>query len=106
MKPASPSFLPAVNSTLASTPVSLLFENNSAIVLERVACRGGRTEWHFCRARRAFDKIETLFSPGSVVSFYFGQRIRRLSVGSGIEDSEFERIIARDREFVIGVLED
>jgi hypothetical protein len=81
-----------------------LLAKGRAIVLERIACGGGETRWYFCRDKQSFDQIEAALTPGSVVSFYFDERIHPLSASS-TADSETEQIIAHDRELVVGVLE-
>jgi hypothetical protein len=104
MKTLPATFAAAVHSTLESTAVLALLAKGRAIVLERIACGGGETRWYFCRDKQSFDQIEAAFTPGSVVSFYFDERIHPLSASS-TADSETEQIIAHDRELVVGVLE-
>lgn len=68
-------FISAVRSALQTTCVSAALAKGHAIVLERIACGAGATRWYFCRNEDALRAIETELSPGSVVSFFFDERI-------------------------------
>lgn len=58
--------LTAVSERLATCPV---------VVLERIARGGGATRWYRCSEPKDLDTVIDLLSPGSVVSFYFDDRI-------------------------------
>ena len=60
---------------------------------------------YLCRDGRALRVIEGEFSPGSLVSFYFDDRIRRTTLTPTV-CSEIDQIAARDHDAVVGVLKD
>jgi len=105
MNAAPSTFRSLVSSALESTAVSALLAKGPAVVLERIACGAGATRWYFCRDRHALDAIQGELSPGSLVSFYFDERIRKV-VLSPLIRCEIEQISARDGDAVVGVLED
>jgi hypothetical protein len=105
MKAIPATFRSAVRSMLESTPVNGLLGKGHAIVLERIACGVGATRWYFCRDRHALAAIEGELSPGSLVSFYFDERIRKVILSPSVR-SEIEQISARDGDAVVCVLED
>jgi hypothetical protein len=72
----SDSFTSIAHSTLAMTPVGKLLETSGAVVLERIARGGGATNWYSCSGQSQLEMIEARLLPGSVVSFYFDERIR------------------------------
>jgi hypothetical protein len=45
------------------------------VVLERIAYGAGLVNWYVCAGEQEFDVIVEELSPGSVVSFYFDDRI-------------------------------
>jgi hypothetical protein len=99
------SFLALVHAALAGTPVRDLLTSNAAVVLERIARGGGRTEWYSCRGPAELEAIEGQLSPGSAVSFYFDGRVRG-SPGSPHLAADILRIIHDVGEAVVGVLAD
>ena|SRR6266581_2641195 len=105
MKTTTASFLSVARSTLESASLIALLAKGHAIVLERIACGAGATRWYFCRDAHALEAIAGELSPGSVVSFYFDERIRKVALSPSVR-SEIERISARDGDSVVGVLED
>src|SRR5215470_16023948 len=65
-----------VHTTLMKSSIGSLLKMNSAIVLERIARGGDAVNWYYCRDESSLFDVEKMLSPGSVVSFYFDQRIR------------------------------
>jgi hypothetical protein len=61
--------------TIADSPIPQLLAARAAIVLERIARGGGATQWYRCLDQTDLDAITSRLSPGSVVSFYFDDRI-------------------------------
>lgn len=68
-------FLQSVSRILDESSVRKLVEDHSAVVLERIARGGGTTRWYYCRHPADIAVLARSFSPGSVVSFYFDDRI-------------------------------
>jgi len=97
------SFKSIVHATLATTAIRDLLATKEAVILERIARGGGATRWYYCLDKNHLDSVEAQLSPGSVVSFYFDDRIRH-GLYSTEAKSNLERIIAETGEGVIGVL--
>lgn len=62
---------------ITGSPVPRLLRTRQAVVLERLARSAGATNWYHCPGRACLDAITTELSPGSLVSFYFDDRIAR-----------------------------
>jgi hypothetical protein len=84
-----------VRDRLKSTP---------AVVLERIARGGGRTEWYYCSEPDALDVIAGAVSPGSVISFYFDGRICRMR-NFALLTQEIAKTLVNEIDIVIGVLD-
>jgi hypothetical protein len=72
-----------------------------AIVLERIARGGGATSWYVLREPHDIDALAARLKPGSVVSFYFDDR---LTLGQ-LDDEARASVLAiaeRDGSAVIG----
>lgn len=74
-----------------------------AVVLERIARGGGATNWYYCSDESALSHVEQRLSPGSVVSFYFDDRIKRGSSKSDLSQTVL-RVLEREPDCVVGVL--
>jgi hypothetical protein len=61
--------------TITDSPVPRLLTSRSAIVLERIALAAGATNWYHCTDHARLAALTAYLSPGSVVSFYFDDRI-------------------------------
>lgn len=72
-----PQFRKHVHATIASSPVPERLANTSAVILERIARGGGSTNWYYCTGTAQLEALEQLLHPGSCVSFYFDERIKR-----------------------------
>jgi hypothetical protein len=94
-----------VNRALAKVGARDLLAESGAVVLERIARGGGATSWYFCKGSERLADLAKKLSPGSVVSFYFDQRIRR-AVSLGEARRDIEIAISADREAVVGLLND
>jgi len=92
-----------VHTALAATPVATLLATSDAVVLERLARGGGATNWYYCRGRRALVIVSERFRSGSVVSFYFDNRIARLADSAKVI-SKAGAVIASRGECVVGAL--
>jgi hypothetical protein len=55
--------------------VPRLLAERPAVVLERIARGGGATHWFHARSLQDLEPLSARLSPGSVVSFYFDDRI-------------------------------
>jgi hypothetical protein len=61
--------------TITDRPVPQLLRTRQAVVLERLARGGGATNWYHCPDHAHLDAITAELRPGSLVSFYFDDRI-------------------------------
>jgi hypothetical protein len=77
--------------------------SRAAVALERIARGGGATKWHYCPSSLSIEALETRFSPGSVVSFYFDDQIRNNPYSPGIKVA-VEAVIVQSGEAVVGTL--
>ena len=96
-------FVETVRDALAASPVLENLAKHEAIVLERLARGGGATNWYYCRNERSLDQIEERLRPGSVVSFYFDDRIGKLWHFEEV-CSRVDEVVAAVGECVVGVL--
>ena len=99
------SFVSTVHTALAVTPIVDRLESSGAVVLERIAAGGGETRWYYCSDRAHLEAVEAQLQPGSVVSFYFDDRIQRSLYSPEIK-SNAGKIIAETGEVIIGVLDE
>jgi len=93
----------ALRTAPAGTPVAGLLASRPALVLEHIARGGGLTKWYYCPGCLSLASVEARFSPGSVVSFYFDDRIRN-DVHSPSVQIAVEAVIARNGEAMVGAL--
>lgn len=96
-------FKSALHTALAATPIADLLASRPGVILERIARGGGATKWYYCASESALGAVEARFSPGSVVSFYFDDRIRNDAYSPGVQTA-VEAVIAQNGEAVVGVL--
>jgi hypothetical protein len=61
--------------TITDSPVPRLLATHSAIVLERLAFAAGTTNWYHCPDHARLAALTSHLNPGSVVSFYFDDRV-------------------------------
>jgi len=83
---------------------SLLLKRN-AVLLERIALSGGRTVWYYCKSPYDLDVIGERLCPGSVISFYFDDRIK-ISQFNDLVKNEINNVIKIEKECVFGFLKD
>ena len=77
LRPRDHQFFDAVvHATLAATAIPELLQARPAVVLERIARGGGATNWYHCKDAADLAVVESMLRPGSVVSFYFDDRMR------------------------------
>ena len=100
---ANGEFRAIVHAALARTRISELLASCSAVALERIARGGGATNWFYCRGLMGLEGVEGMLSSGSVVSFYFDDRIR-MSPTSPQLSAEIEKIIEVTGDAVVGVI--
>ena len=74
-----------------------------SIVLQRIARGGGATDWFVCTSEAHLHEIAAWLSPGSVVSFYFDDRIKLRRYSMQVRQ-EILRIAGEDRACVVGTL--
>jgi hypothetical protein len=96
-------FKSALHSALAATSVADLLARRPALILERVAKGGGATKWHYCPNKSSLGAVEARFLPGSVVSFYFDDRIRNDGYSPAVATA-VEAVIVQNGEAVVGTL--
>ena len=99
------SFIDIVRRALAATPIARKLATHGAVVLERVARGGGATNWFRCTDEESLDTIAGRLLPGSVVSFYFDDRLRALDTIEGARSRGGE-LLATVAEIVVGALAD
>src|SRR5215469_7465121 len=61
--------------TIVDSPVPRMLRTRPAIVLERIARGAGATNWYRCADHTRLTALTAELQPGSVVSFYFDNRI-------------------------------
>jgi len=61
--------------TIIDSPVPRLLQARPAIVLERIARGAGATNWYRCADHAHLAALAAELHPGSLVSFYFDDRI-------------------------------
>ena len=61
--------------TISDSPIPRLLTTRPAVVLERIARGGGTTNWYHCADPTQLNAVTARLNPGSVVSFYFDDRI-------------------------------
>jgi hypothetical protein len=76
-----------VRAAMAATPIPERLRERNAIVLERIAYGGGATNWYHCRDLADLASIERWLRAGSVVSFYFDDRLRWSDDRAEIEEA-------------------
>ena len=99
-------FAEIVRRTLeARGDISKQLITHAAVVLERPKHGGGATDWYFCQSEPQLRDVENALSPGSVVSFYFDNRIERQAYSPSLRPT-LEEIIADTGDVVLGFLQD
>ena len=71
-------FADLARTLIAASAVAGLLLKRPAMVLERIARGGGATHWYGLSTADDLARICEKLSPGSVVSFYFDERIEYL----------------------------
>jgi hypothetical protein len=93
----------AIRSAFSANKIDVLLSARTATVLERLSRGGGATRWYFCADKLSLEAVAAKLSPGSVVSFYFDDRIRSDLHSRRIQAS-IEEIIAKEGDAVVGTL--
>jgi hypothetical protein len=88
---------------ITDSPIPRLLRARPAIVLERIARGGGATTWFHCHNQNQLDAIAAQLHPGSVVSFYFDDRIAYRHYTPQLHQ-QMLRIIAATGDLVVGQL--
>jgi hypothetical protein len=86
-----------------TSDVERLLAQHSAVVLERIARSGGTTRWFFIQGLDQLEALAAALSPGSSVSFYFDDRIRRMELVPQIAE-QILRFAAEEGDAVVGRL--
>jgi hypothetical protein len=71
-------FAGAVREVIDTSGVAQLLRRRPAVVLERMARAAGATRWYQLSTSGDLERLSERLSPGSVVSFYFDERIKRM----------------------------
>jgi hypothetical protein len=87
----------------AGVPRRLL--DGPAVVLERIARGAGATRWYWLESIHSLDRLCARLYPGSVVNFYFDDRIQRKILDDDVED-EILDLAVRHGEALVGRLEE
>lgn len=93
----SDAFLSKTQALLADAGVAARINESDVVVLERIARGGGETRWYHFQRSASLSNISALLSPGSAVSFYFGDRITRGAFDAAIQ-KELAAICHRAKE--------
>ena len=72
-------------------------------MLERIARGGGATSWYSCGGPGELGALEDSLYPGSMVSFYFDERIQQVT-DCRATVAKIVELISRTGECVVGVL--
>jgi hypothetical protein len=88
---------------ITDSPVPRLLQTRPAIVLERIARGAGETQWYHCPDHAHLGAITTELRPGSVVSFYFDDRIAHRHYTPQLHQQMLDTI-AHTRDVVVGQL--
>lgn len=94
-------FRSATNAAFAASPAAERLGSHSAVILERLARGGGATRWYHCTSVPDLEEIKSRLSPGSIVSLYFDDRIKRAERSRKVED-ELHSILAATGEVLVG----
>jgi hypothetical protein len=78
-------------------------QQQTSIVLERIARGGGETRWYRCAGTSSLDDVCGRLTPGSRVSFYFDERIQAAPFTAEVGRAMME-VIARTGDVVAGRL--
>jgi len=73
----SPESANAVTRAIEETGIDARLRGSSAIALERIARGGGATRWYWLRSDDDIGRLLGRLTAGSVVSFFFDDRITR-----------------------------
>jgi hypothetical protein len=93
---------------LGRTPVARLLEQlpeGQAFVLERIARGGGGTSWYVIRTSDDLQTLAERLRPGSLVSFYFDDRLIMGAIDGEARAAILE-IAVRDTSAVVGAVDD
>ncbi len=79
-------------------------KTRGAVILERFACGAGATNWYYCPDSDHLEAIEARLGPGSLVSFYFDDRIQHSAYSPELRTC-VEDLISKKRDTLIGYIE-
>jgi hypothetical protein len=88
---------------IRSTGAPRLLEGHPAVVLERLARAAGATRWFAIQGPHQLEALADKLSPGSCLSLYFDDRIRRAPFTEDVAE-KILRIAAEDGDAVVGQL--
>ena len=91
-------------SVILSSRVPECLRRRPAVVLERVARGGGETRWFFLVGAGELPSLSARLSPGSAVSFYFDDRIRRWAAVDDAAVAAVLDVVHASGEAVVGLL--
>ncbi len=101
----APPYRALVRAAIEATPILVRLAHRPAIVLERIARGGGATGWYHCPDAAALEHVVARLSPGSVVSFYFNERIGMFRDAPALRERVAE-VLARAGECVVAATTD
>lgn len=94
-----------VSTMLLDASIKSRVSTEPAVILERVARGAGTTNWFVCSNQKTIEEIIKRLLPGSVVSFYFDNRIKCASYSVNVRQ-EIEQIIASTGDCVVGIIDE
>jgi hypothetical protein len=85
---------------LSDASVTSRIGTGEAVILERIARGAGTTNWFICRSEEQLARIVKKLSPGSVVTFYFDDQLRRARYSDAARQ-EIQRIMTATGDCVV-----
>jgi hypothetical protein len=93
----------AIDQVVLGHKVEARLKEHPAVVLERLARGGGSTHWYYCTSDDDLPRIAKLVHHGSVVSFFFDDRLRVVSSKRGVLADLLE-LLQSQKEVIAGIL--
>jgi hypothetical protein len=101
--PGPDGIVKATAAAISAAGVAQRLMDGPAVVLERIARGGGATNWYWLQSINALDQLCSRLHPGSVVSFYFDDRIQHKILDGEVEGAILD-LVVRHGDAVVGKL--
>jgi len=86
-------FVKASAAAIDAAGIARRLMDGPAVVLERIARGGGATNWYWVQSIDALDLLYGRLHPGSVVSFYFDDRIQHKIFDDGVVGAVLDLVV-------------